>query len=96
MYIHFTVISQREKCPSAAGALTSVPIGLETIAWPSWCHLKAGKCALLLTSPPEDAINVRSCASLIRMNILCSGSRRSEKKASIKRYLFPFCSVVGC
>lgn len=35
MYIHFMVISQKEKCTFAAGALALVPIGLKTIAWPS-------------------------------------------------------------
>lgn len=34
MYIHFMVISQPEKCTSAAGALAPLPIGLKTIAYP--------------------------------------------------------------
>lgn len=48
MYIHFMVISQREKCTLAAGALAPVPTGLKTIAWPSWYHLKPCKHSLLL------------------------------------------------
>lgn len=45
------VISQREKCTFAAGALAPVPIGLKTIAWPSWYHLKPCKRSPLLALP---------------------------------------------